>query len=149
MNQEKIGKFIQKLRKENNLTQLELANKLGITDRAVSKWENGRGLPDLSLLKPLCDELGITLNEFMAGEKIQKEKAEEKFEENIISTIDFSNKKVNKTKKKVVLILAVAVIIFSLIITMFLIDVNRMNRNEPVVFSTWGYKYAPAENFRM
>lgn len=58
MNQEKIGKFILKLRKEKNMTQKELANKIGVTDRAISKWENGRGLPDLSLMKPLCDELG-------------------------------------------------------------------------------------------
>lgn len=53
MNQEKIGKFILKLRKEKNMTQKELANKIGVTDRTISKRENGRGLPDLSLMKPL------------------------------------------------------------------------------------------------
>ena len=53
MNQERIGRFIAELRKEKKLTQIDLANKLGITDRAISKWENGRGLPDLSLLTPL------------------------------------------------------------------------------------------------
>ena len=63
MNQEKIGKFISELRKKKNMTQLDLANKLGVTDRAISKWENGRGLPDLSLLKPLCEELNISINE--------------------------------------------------------------------------------------
>ena len=56
MDQEKIGKFIQKLRKEKELTQQELANKLNVTDRAVSKWETGRGLPDLSIIKTLCEE---------------------------------------------------------------------------------------------
>ena len=55
MDQERIGKFIQTLRREKNLTQEEL----GITDRAISKWENGRGLPDYSLIKPLCEELDI------------------------------------------------------------------------------------------
>lgn len=72
MNQEKIGKFISELRKEKNMTQLELANKLGITDRAISKWENGRGMPDVSLLEPLCNELNISISELLKGEKIGK-----------------------------------------------------------------------------
>ena len=54
------------------MTQQELADKIGVTDRAISKWENGRGLPDLSLMKPLCDELGISINELISGEKIDK-----------------------------------------------------------------------------
>ena len=70
MNQEKIGKFILELRKEKNMTQQELADKIGVTDRAISKWENGRGMPDLSLMKPLCDVLGITLNELISGSLI-------------------------------------------------------------------------------
>lgn len=69
MNQEKIGKFIAKMRKEKNMTQQELANKLEVTDRAISKWENGRGMPDIAIIKPLCDALGITYNEFIHGEK--------------------------------------------------------------------------------
>ncbi len=69
MNQEKIGKFIAELRKESNMTQIELANKLGVTDRAVSKWENGRGLPDVSLFEPLCKEFNISVNELLKGGK--------------------------------------------------------------------------------
>ena len=72
MNQIKIGKFIAECRKKNNLTQMQLAKKLNITDRAISKWENGRGMPDLSLMKPLCDELGITINELISGEVLDK-----------------------------------------------------------------------------
>jgi len=72
VNQEKIGRFIAELRKEKELTQIDLANKLGITDRAISKWENGRGMPDLSLIKPLSDELGITVNELLSGERLDK-----------------------------------------------------------------------------
>ena len=72
MNQEKIGKFIQELRREKDLTQSELASKLNVTDRAISKWENGRGLPDLSLIKPLCEELDISINELLSGEKLSK-----------------------------------------------------------------------------
>ena len=82
MNQEKIGKFILKLRKEKNMTQQELADKIGVTDRAISKWENGRGMPDLSLMKPLCEELGITINELISGEKLDKKEYKEKSEEN-------------------------------------------------------------------
>ena len=63
MNQEKIGKFISNVRKDKKLTQRQLADKLGITDRAISKWENGKSMPDLSLLKPLCDILDISINE--------------------------------------------------------------------------------------
>lgn len=96
MEQEKIGRFISNIRKEKNMTQIELADKLGITDRAISKWENGRGLPDLSLMKPLCDELGITINELLSGERLKKENYQEKFEENIVNTIEYTNKKINQ-----------------------------------------------------
>ena len=58
MNQEQIGKFIASKRKDKKLTQNELANRLGITNKAISKWENGHSLPDYSLIKPLCEELG-------------------------------------------------------------------------------------------
>ena len=79
MNQEVIGKFIAECRKEKNMTQQELADKLGVTDRAISHWENGRRLPDYSLLKDLCDVLSISINELFSGEKISndKKKAEE------------------------------------------------------------------------
>lgn len=96
MNQEKIGKFILKLRKEKNMTQKELANKIGVTDRAISKWENGRGLPDLSLMKPLCDELGISINELISGERIDKIEYQDKFDENVLDTIDYSQKQIKK-----------------------------------------------------
>lgn len=96
MNQEKIGKFIAQLRKEKNMTQVQLAEKLGVTDRSISKWETGKCMPDLSLFKPLCEELGITINELLSGEKIEKELYQEKFEENIVNTIDHTNKKIGE-----------------------------------------------------
>ena len=71
MNQEKIGKFIAESRKEKKLTQEELAEKLGITKNAVSKWERGLCLMDMSLLKPLSDILDVSINEILAGEKIE------------------------------------------------------------------------------
>lgn len=97
MNQEKIGKFILKLRKEKNMSQMDLAEKLGVTDRAISKWENGKGMPDLSLIQSLCRELGITINDLLSGEKIDKDNYQEKFEENVINTIKYSNERIIKS----------------------------------------------------
>ena len=93
MNQERIGKFIAELRKEKNMTQIELADRLGITVGAISKWENGRGMPDLSLLTPLCEILDISINELLSGERLNKKDYQEKLEENFINTIDYIDKK--------------------------------------------------------
>ena len=71
MNQIKIGKFIAKCRKKNNLTQMQLAEKLNITDRAISKWGNGKGMPDSSIMLDLCNELKISVNELLCGELIE------------------------------------------------------------------------------
>lgn len=70
MDQEKIGKFIAECRKEKGLTQVQLAEKLGTTDKSISKWENGVCLPDSSQYEPLCNILNITINELFAGQKI-------------------------------------------------------------------------------
>ena len=84
MDQEKIGKFIAKLRKEKNMTQMMLAEKLDITDRAVSKWERGLSLPDASIMIELCNILDITVNELLSGQSIRKENYMEKAEKNLI-----------------------------------------------------------------
>ena len=94
MNQEKIGKFIAECRKKKNMTHQELSEKLGVSDRTVGNWENGRNMPDLSLFKPLCNELAISLNDLMSGEKDNEKEYYEKLEENIMNTIDYSNKKI-------------------------------------------------------
>ena len=70
MDQLKTGMFISELRKEKSLTQAQLAEKLGITDRAVSKWETGRSLPDAAIMLELCEILGITVNELLSGERL-------------------------------------------------------------------------------
>ena len=84
MDQEKIGKFIAELRKEKNMTQQELADKLGVTDRAISHWENGRRLPEYSLLKDLCCILSISINELFSGERISNGDYKKKADENFI-----------------------------------------------------------------
>jgi transcriptional regulator with XRE-family HTH domain/DNA-directed RNA polymerase subunit RPC12/RpoP len=83
MDQVKIGKFIAEKRKAVNLTQMQLAEKLGVTDRAVSKWENGKSLPDASIMMDLCEELKITANELLCGEEIKMEDYKEKYEQNL------------------------------------------------------------------
>ena len=87
MDQVKIGKFIAECRKKNNLTQMQLAEKLGITDRAVSKWENGKAMPDSSIMLDLCSELKITVNELLSGEVIEMKNYDVKLEENLIEMV--------------------------------------------------------------
>ena len=84
MNQAKIGKFIAEERKTNNLTQSALAEMLGVTDRAVSKWENGKCLPDASIMLDLCKILKITVNDLLCGERITMENYNKQLEENLI-----------------------------------------------------------------
>ena len=81
MDQIKIGKFIAECRKKNNLTQMQLAEKLNITDRAISKWENGKTMPDSSIMLDLCNELKISVNELLSGEMINMESKNEKQEQ--------------------------------------------------------------------
>lgn len=140
MNQEKIGKFILNLRKEKNMTQQELAEKLKVTDRAISNWENGKNMPDLSLFKAICDVFDITINELLSGEKLQKDEYQEKLEENIINTVIYEKSK-RKTYKKV-LCYTLGIIIFIIVLfgSLFIIDNERMSENKPVLFSTWGNK---------
>ena len=85
MDQEKIGKYIAEKRKSKNLTQKQLAEKLGVSINAVSKWERGLCLMDMSLLKPLSQILGVTINEILSGEEIKKEDIISKTDENIVN----------------------------------------------------------------
>ena len=81
MDQLKIGKFIAECRKQKNLTQMQLAEKLGITDKAISKWERGIAMPDTSIMLELCETLGIRANELLSGEKINMENNNQKNEQ--------------------------------------------------------------------
>ena len=127
MNQEKIGKFIASVRKEKNITQNELAEKLGVSDRTIGNWENGRNMPDVSLFKPLCEELGVTLNDLLSGEKVSENCYQERLEENIISAIDYSNKKIEKNNN----IMALAFIILCVLSSFAVISIFPSD-------SSWG-----------
>ena len=113
MNQMEIGKFIAELRKEKNMTQLELANKLNITDRAVSHWENGRSMPDAGIMLELCKALGINVNELLSAKKIMKEKYNERAEENLLEMrreIETLNKRI-LTLNKIIINLAIVIFV--------------------------------------
>lgn len=88
MNQEKIGKFIALMRKEQNLTQRQLAEMLGITDKSISKWETGRCMPDNTLLLELCSILKISVNELLAGERISQENYDGYAEKNMLNLME-------------------------------------------------------------
>ena len=96
MNQEKIGAFIARRRKEKKLTQAKLASYLGITDRAVSKWERGKGLPDPVFMLELCRLLDISVNELLTGEFIEETKYQQKAEDNLLI---MAKQEVKQTKK--------------------------------------------------
>lgn len=104
MDQIKIGKFIAEKRKETNLTQEQLAEKLNISKNAVSKWERGLNLPDVSIMQDLCRILNITLNELFIGEKIQEEAYKEIADNNLLSALENSSftlkEKIDFYKKK-------------------------------------------------
>ena len=87
MDQIKIGQFIKECRTQNNLTQMQLAEKLGITDRAVSKWENGRAMPDSAIMLDLCKELKITVNDLLSGEVVTMENYNENSEKIILEMV--------------------------------------------------------------
>ena len=87
MDQIKIGKFISETRKTLGITQRQLADALYISDKTVSKWECGKGLPEVSLMQPLCEELHITVNELLTGEKIEETEYKKKAEENMMNLV--------------------------------------------------------------
>lgn len=85
MDQAKIGRFIAQCRKEKNMTQKQLADRLGVSDKAVSKWETGKGLPDAGYMVPLSEMLEISVNELLTGERIPGEAYQEKAEETMVA----------------------------------------------------------------
>ena len=98
MDQEKVGRFIAALRKEKNLTQEQLAEKLGISNKTVSRWEQGKGFPDVSLLQELCELLDISVSERLPGEKMADDNFRTKVEENTIKILEACRSSVESEK---------------------------------------------------
>jgi len=148
MNQEKMGKFIRELRINLEMTQQELAEKIGVTDRAISKWETGRGTPDITFLIPLSKELGVTLLELLSGEKIVNENNA------IIDLIKNNNKKTKIWKylfigiSNIVLLIMSIILIFGYIIPTIYENSNtkgleliRSGSMEPTIETLSGFIY--------
>ena len=118
MDQIQIGKFIAEERKRKNYTQRELADILGISDKTISKWERGNGFPEVSLLLPLCNELEITVNELLSGERLQEVDYKKKAEENMVNLV----KEAQESKKKIILSAVVAMLVVVAALPLFLLS---------------------------
>lgn len=113
MDQIKIGKFIAQCRKEQNITQAQLAEKLNVTDKAISKWETGKGMPDSSIMLELCQKLHINVNELLSGERLKSENYQEKVNENIVSITKEAEKN-KKIKNIIIIIFLILVLLFTI-----------------------------------
>ncbi|MBQ2963393.1 MAG: helix-turn-helix transcriptional regulator [Clostridia bacterium] len=123
MDQAKIGRFIAECRKNKNLTQAQLAEKLNITDRAVSKWETGKAMPDSSIMLALCDVLSITVNDLLCGEKIIMENSNQKNEQLLLEMAKELERK-NKTiwtSMRAIMIVSMTALFAGILIAAFLI----------------------------
>ncbi|MBR5316641.1 MAG: helix-turn-helix transcriptional regulator [Lachnospiraceae bacterium] len=116
MNQIKIGKFIAEERKAKKYTQRELADKLSISDKTISKWERGNGFPEVSLLLPLCNELEVTVNELLSGERLPEVDYKKKAEENMVNLV----KEAQESKKKIIMSVMVAVLVIIAAMPLFM-----------------------------
>ena len=113
MDAQKCGKFIADLRKEKNLTQKDLANKLNVSDKAISRWETGKGFPDVDSLQTLSNFFNVTINELLAGENADTKTIEEIAEENIISAIAETEKS-KKTKKSTIILSTIVALVLTI-----------------------------------
>ena len=118
MDQIRIGRFIAEERKRKGFTQKQLSEKLGISDKTVSKWERGNGFPEVSLLLPLCDELDITVNELLSGERVSEEDYRKKAEENMVNLV----KEAQESKKKIILSAMVAILVILASVPLFVLS---------------------------
>ena len=142
MDNKKIGDYISLKRKEKDYTQKQLADIVGVSPRAVSNWENGNNMPDISLLVPLSRALNVSLTELMEGEDIPDEKLAGMAESNTISVM----RREKAIKRTVIWIAAAVISITVLFAAAFTTDLIMMKKGRPVVFSTWGMQYYP-DNF--
>lgn len=144
MDSKKIGAFIAVNRKKKGLTQEQLGERLGVTNKTISRWENGNYMPDLSMLEPLSKELGITLNELLAGEEIREEESAACAEKNLISAIDYSVKKIKNEHKKI----SICIMIAGILICIFSFSIFEPESSWGEIYSILGCLLAVAGIFR-
>ena len=136
MDQIKIGKFIAACRKEQGMTQAALAEKLGISDRAVSKWETGKSMPDSGIMLELCSFLGIIVNELLSGEKIMTEVYDKRAEENLLEMrrqVEEKNRQLLRTEYLIVIpVVAMGLV---LILVAGLVEMSSVWRGTLIFFA--------------
>ena len=135
MDQVKIGKFIAECRRKTNLTQMQLAEKLNITDRAISKWETGKSLPDSSIMLELCDILGISVNDLLCGEIVTMANYNKELENNLLEII----KQKEQADKRLLSIevfigITATIVLFALIFVAALIQMEAWLKISLIVF---------------
>ncbi|MGN1406720.1 MAG: helix-turn-helix domain-containing protein [Erysipelotrichaceae bacterium] len=135
-----IGLFIKELRTEKGYTQAELADKLNISDRTVSKYECGRGIPDIDILLKLSETFDVSINEMLNGQRFKDFKSEA--DKNLIEIL--KNFKFKIIARNIILSVLLVLIILNAIL--YFVDMNRIRTNQPVLFSTWGYDYTAPLN---
>ena len=123
MDQVKTGQFIKAIRKEKSLTQREVAERLNISEKTVSKWETGNGLPEVSLMLPLCELLEISVNELLSGERLDEKRYFEKAEQNIMSLME---EKAEAKKKLIIAVIVGVITLLAGLTIVFLADLLEM-----------------------
>lgn len=126
MNQIQTGKFIAAMRREQALTQRQLAEALGISDKTVSKWETGKGLPEVGLMLPLCKKLNISVNELLSGQRLTEETYKQKAEENIMALMGERKKNQRRMLWSVMIMLATFLIAFLIVLVAVNFEMPRL-----------------------
>ena len=149
MDVKKIGRFIAENRKAKGMKQKELAEILGVSDKTVSRWENGNYMPDLSMLQPLSECLDITLNELLSGEKIERNEIAEKAEDSIANTLEYSQQRIQKSKRKIYVRIIITILglalIWAFLNMVFFAEVPYQNGD----VSQWEVQYPKHTAFEM
>ena len=136
MDQIKIGKFIAETRKQQNKTQRQLADALSISDKTISKWECGKGLPEISLMMPLCEILQITVNDLLTGEKISEDDYQKKAEENMMSLMKENEENKKRMALSVICGVITIIAVFALVVIAAYIEMPAIARIAVILFAT-------------
>lgn len=135
MNQIQIGKFIAKTRKAQNLTQRQLADALSISDKTISKWECGKGLPEVSLMLPLCDILNITVNDLLSGAKVSEVDYQKKAEENMMNLMKENEENKKRMALSIICTVITIIAVCSLVVIASYIEMPTIARIALIVFA--------------
>lgn len=140
MDKEKLGRFVAALRKEQGLTQKELAERLCLTDKAVSKWERGLSYPDISMLEPMASILGVTVLELLQGERIQEDIpiSVEEAQKMVGESLSISDEEINRkhTKSKTIILLCCVALMFFISLILNIRNLSERRKGENTILQT-------------